>query len=194
MKTLILNGSPRRSGDTAALLARLRRGLRGEVTEISAYYGGIAPCVDCRECWKRRGCVTDDAMRGVYADDYSAVVIASPVYMSGLTGPLINLGSRFQAYYAARRFLRDPFVPREKTGVLILAAGGDGSPGAAIDTAKCMFRYMNASLDSANTVLSLRTDTLPAERDENALAAIDAVAARLSANALTRDKPLFPPA
>ena len=51
-KTLIINGSPRPKGDTAALIAELKRNLKGEVVELSAFRSKIAPCVDCRSCWK----------------------------------------------------------------------------------------------------------------------------------------------
>ena len=46
MKTLIINGSPRPNGNTAALLRELKAQLEGEVLEISAFYDHIAPCLD----------------------------------------------------------------------------------------------------------------------------------------------------
>jgi multimeric flavodoxin WrbA len=56
MKTLIINGSPRRNGDTSGLIEKLKKQLSGEIDEVSAYYDKIAPCVDCRQCWKKKGC------------------------------------------------------------------------------------------------------------------------------------------
>ena len=81
MLTLIFNGSPRRNGDTASLIAALRGELAGEVEEISAYRADISPCVDCRYCWKHGRCALRDDMQRVYellarADN---VVVASPV-------------------------------------------------------------------------------------------------------------------
>ena len=49
-KTIIINGSPRVNGNTAFLIAELKKHLEGEVIEISAFRSGIAPCVDCRAC------------------------------------------------------------------------------------------------------------------------------------------------
>jgi NAD(P)H-dependent FMN reductase len=43
MQTLILNGSPRKNGDTASLLQYLRQYLDSEILEFSAYYDNIPP-------------------------------------------------------------------------------------------------------------------------------------------------------
>jgi multimeric flavodoxin WrbA len=114
MKTLIINGSPRKNGHTAALISLLKEQLQGEIIEISAFYDKISPCVDCRSCWTKKGCAIRDGMDKIYADDFDAVVLATPVHMSNLPGPLISLASRFQAFYAARRFLNDPLTCAKK--------------------------------------------------------------------------------
>lgn len=62
MKTLIINGSPRKSGDTSELITRLKKQINGEIVEISAYYSKISPCIDCRLCWKKKGCAIKDDM------------------------------------------------------------------------------------------------------------------------------------
>jgi multimeric flavodoxin WrbA len=180
MKTLILNGSPRQRGDTAALIRALREDLAGDVLELSAYYGGISPCTDCRYCWTHPGCIFRDAMDAVYADDFDAVVIASPVYMSSLTGPLMGVASRLQTYYAARRFRNAPLRLRKKTGALILVGGGDGGPADAVRLARCMFRFLNADFSEENMALSMNTNALPAEGDEAARRRVKEIAYRLN--------------
>ncbi|MCL2565446.1 MAG: flavodoxin family protein [Defluviitaleaceae bacterium] len=181
MKTLIINGSPRRDGDTVSLISEFKKHIDGEVVEISAYYDKIAPCNDCRHCWKHRGCcIIEDDMAKIYADDFDNVVIASPVYISNLTGPVLSLASRFQIYFAARFFLNDPIVRKAKTGVLILAAGGNGGAEPAIDSAKIIFKMMNAQFDDENAIFSLKTDTLPAKDDVNAVKKAKEVAQRIN--------------
>ncbi len=180
MKTLIINGSPRKRGDTTELLTALKKQLAGEIVEISAYYNKVAPCNDCRYCWRKKGCVIKDDMAMIYKDDFDTVVIASPLYMSNLTGPLMSLASRFQAYYAARHFLKEAFDIKEKTGVLILVGGGDGGPNPAIDMAKWMFKHMKADFNQQNLVFSLNTDKLPAKLDQNALSKISEIATRIN--------------
>lgn len=182
MKTLIINGSPRRNGDTFALLTELKKQLNGEIAEVSAYYDKIKPCIDCRLCWNEKGCVIKDDMSKIYADDFDIVVIASPLYMSNLTGPLVSLASRFQAYYAAKRFLPDEITIKSKTAVLILVGGGDGGPEPAIILSKWMFKKMKAKLEFENVVLSLHTDELPAKDDLYAINKINDIALRLNQN------------
>ena len=106
MKTLIINGSPRKNGDTEALLEVLQKHLESEVVEISAYRANISPCLDCRYCWKEGQCAINDDMKIIYDGDYDNVVIASPVNMFGLPGALISLAGRFQMYYAAKNFAK----------------------------------------------------------------------------------------
>ncbi|MGF7142058.1 multimeric flavodoxin WrbA [Anaerotaenia torta] len=180
MKTLIINGSPRRRGDTSELLAELKKQLKGEIVEISAYYDKIAPCIDCRMCWKKKGCVIKDDMAQIYKDDFDTVVLASPLYMSNLTGPMVSLASRFQSYYAAKRFLRDEMDIRSKVGVLILVGGGDGGPEPARIVAEWMFKHMKAGLKEENIVLSLNTDKQPAKDDLNAMIKMKDIACRLN--------------
>jgi len=169
MKTLIINGSPRRNGDTAFLLSELKRRLNGEVVELDAYRANCSPCIDCRKCREKKGCVIEDDMRLIYDDDFDNVVIASPLYMSCLTPPLMAIASRFQVYYCAKRFLKDEFHTVPKKGGLILVGGGDGSPAPAINTAEWMFKKMNAQGHREHRAFSLKTDDIPAREDAEAI-------------------------
>jgi len=90
-KTVIINGSPRPNGNTAALIRELKKHLEGEVVEISAFRSKIAPCVDCRGCWKTAKCVVKDDMQVFYEDDFDNVVLASPVYFMTLRGQVLIL-------------------------------------------------------------------------------------------------------
>ena len=65
MRTLIINGSPKKNGDTTALLDELVRYLEGEAKIISCF-DNIAPCCDCRYCWKHSGCALQDDMQEIY--------------------------------------------------------------------------------------------------------------------------------
>ncbi len=171
MKTLILNGSTKRHGDTAALIEAFREALTGEVLELS-FFDGISPCVDCRDCWANPGCSLNDALRPHYPffEACDNLVLASPVWFSELSGPLLNLCSRLvQPYFAARRFRNEIPAVRKKSGVLILTAGGEkNTEEKAAETAHTLFKSMNALPCVAN-VFSLDTDNLPTARDEKAL-------------------------
>lgn len=169
MKTLIINGSPRENGNTAFLISELKNDLKGKVVELSAYKNNIKACIDCRFCWEHTYCAIKDDMQVIYNDDFENIIIASPIYMSNLTGPLMSLASRLQVYYAVRRFQKVDLNLKKKNAGLILVGGGDGKPDKAIDLAKWMFKKMNAIYDEENTVFSLSTDNVPASEDKEAL-------------------------
>ena len=59
MKTLILNGSPRKNGDTAQLLELAKAQLQGTYYVVSAYTADIHPCIDCRHCRSHFTCLSD---------------------------------------------------------------------------------------------------------------------------------------
>jgi multimeric flavodoxin WrbA len=169
MKTLIVNGSPRPNGNTAALIAELKRHLQGEVLEVSAFRDNIAPCVDCRGCWETARCVVRDDMDLFYKDDFDNVVLASPVYFMTLPGQVLNLISRFQPWHAAMFFLKKPLVQRPKKAGLILTAGGKGNADGATHHVRVLFKLLNAKGYEDHAVYSLQTDTVPASEDAAAL-------------------------
>lgn len=177
MKTLIINGSPRPSGDTASLLRVLREGLAGECKVIDAYRCDIAPCVDCRACKTRGGCAIQDGMQEVYAyiQGCDNIVIASPIYFSELPGRVLDVGSRLQTYFCAKFFRGETPIPKAKKGAVILAGGGSGAPDKASSTANALLRLMNCR-EIHETVCSHDTDRRPAMEDEQALAGVGSIA------------------
>ena len=175
-KTLIINGSPRPGGNTAALIAQLKTRLEGEVIELSAFRSDIAPCVDCRSCWTTAQCAVRDEMQVIYGDDFDNVVLASPVYFSTLPGQVLSLMSRLQPWYAAKFFLNQPLVLREKKAAVILTAGGKGNQDKAFHHVRAMMRMLNATGYEEHWICSPNTDTVPAEQDEKAMADVLALA------------------
>ena len=168
-KTLIINGSPRVNGNTAALINEMRKHLDGEVIELSAFRANIAPCIDCRGCWSTAKCVVNDEMSIIYGDDFDNVVLASPVYFMTLPGSVLSLMSRLQPWHAAMYFLKKPLVLRPKKAGLILTSGGKGNEAGAEHHIRVMFKLLGASGYEDHRVTSLKTDTVPAADDEGAL-------------------------
>ena len=170
MKTLILNGSPRKNGDTAAMLAVLKAGLAGSCKEVSCYYDDISPCIDCRCCKAERRCPIDDDMQDVYRyiEECDNVVIASPIYFNELTGKLLDTASRLQMYFSARFFRNEDAGIRPKKGGVILVGGGDGDPQKAYSTARILLHHINTTRIFP-LVCSHGTNTLPAAEDTGAV-------------------------
>ena len=175
-KTLIINGSPRVNGNTAALIAELRKHLQGEVIEISAFRSNIAPCIDCRSCWETAKCVVHDEMQILYDDDFDNVVIASPVYYATLPGSVLSVMSRLQPWHAATFFLKEPLRQRPKKSAAILTAGGKGNQANAQHHLSAFFRMLNARGYEDHFALSANTDTFPAEQDETAKEQVRSIA------------------
>lgn len=178
MKTLILNGSPRKNGDTVSLINKLIEQLNGEYKIVDAYYSDISACVDCRYCWNNDGCSINDEMTEIYdyISDCDNVVIASPIYFSQPTGKLLDICSRFQTYFAAKYFRKQtPFI-KPKKGAIILAGGGDGNPKKAYETLCGILTHINVT-DIYNLIGSFNTNKISAKEDEQVLENINSLAA-----------------
>lgn len=174
MKTLIFNGSPRKFGDTAQLIAKLTQSLQGEIMIINAYESGIAPCIDCRFCWENDACCIQDDMQNVYEyiKTCDNVVIASPLYFSELTGVLLSLLSRLQMFFYASYFRNTRLIKNNKKGAVILVGGGDGNIEKAYDTACSLLKHMNCT-NIYDVVYSHNTNITPAIQDKDALIGIN---------------------
>ena len=171
MKTLILNGSPTKNGDTIALLNEFTKHLKGDIKTLS-HDDNINPCVDCRYCWSNQGCCTNDVrLKEVYRylDDCDNIVLASPIWFSSLSGPLLNLASRVQALWANNYFLKMPYASKVKKGVIIIVGAQDGTEIIPTQTALTIMKYMNVDRSDVAKVYSLNTNDIPAGDDTAAL-------------------------
>ena len=93
MKALLINGSPRTSGNTDMMLDALREKLEkggAEVTRIQLGGQAVRGCAACMQCGKNRDglCVIDsdminDVIREMMETD--AVIIGSPTYFGNVT-------------------------------------------------------------------------------------------------------------
>lgn len=170
LKTLIFTGTPRKNGDTMALVSEFIDYLEGELKVVNSYECNIRPCADCRYCWKNAGCNIDDGMQQVYSyiQECDNILIASPLYFSELSGQLLAVLSRLQMYFCARHFRKEEPIEKEKKGGVIIAGGGDGKIDGAYNTACTLLHHMN-SRDIAPVVYSHNTNETPAKDDVKAL-------------------------
>jgi len=124
MNILVLNGSPRPNGNTAAMVEAFAKGAKESghmVTVVNVCRKKIAGCLACEYCHtKGRGeCVQKDDMTEIYAllKGAEMLVIASPIYYHGITGQLKCVLDRF---YAAAY----PKKPEKlKKAAMILSSG-----------------------------------------------------------------------
>lgn len=95
MKILVLNGSPRPNGNTAAMVGAFAEGAREsghEVTVVPVCQKKIGGCLACEYCHtKGEGkCVQQDDMQEIYPvlEEAEMIVLASPIYYHSFTGQL----------------------------------------------------------------------------------------------------------
>ena len=113
-KVLIILGSPRRMGNSAALAARISRGAQSAGAEVETLFLQdleISPCRGCDTCRKpdSKGCAIKDDMQGIYPKliRADAWVIASPVYWFTMSAQTKIFMDRC---YALLAYAEDPFA------------------------------------------------------------------------------------
>ena len=123
MKILILNGSPRPNGNTAALIAAFAEGAQAagnDVTVFDVCQKQIAGCKGCEYCHTKGNgsCIQKDDMQELYPllADAEMLVLASPIYYFGLSAQL-------QA--AIHRTYAIGMPPKLKKAALLLSSGSD---------------------------------------------------------------------
>jgi multimeric flavodoxin WrbA len=107
-KVVILMGSPRRRGNTAALAERIARGASDAGAHVDAYYlhgMKIAPCCACEACHRPEstGCVIQDDMQRLYPElrAADAIVLASPIYWFSVSAQMKTVVDRCYALMSA---------------------------------------------------------------------------------------------
>lgn len=105
MNVLMINGSPRGSGNTAIALREMKNvfvqeGI--EVTELNVGAKAVRGCIACNKCAELGKCVFDDAVNEAapLLAKADGVVVASPVYYASANGNLISFLDRL--FYSCR--------------------------------------------------------------------------------------------
>jgi len=123
MKILVLSGSPRPKGNTAAMVAAFTEGAQEaghEVTVVDVCKKKIAGCLACEYCHTQgnRRCVQQDDMQEIYSilDEAEMIVLASPIYYHSFTGQLQCAINRIYALDKPQKL---------KKAALILSSGSN---------------------------------------------------------------------
>ena len=123
MKLLMINGSPKDNGNTAAALAEMRAVFESEGVEVEYFHVGnmaIRGCVGCASCFKTKKCAIDDVVNEIAAklEECDGMVVGTPVYYASANGTLISLLDRL--FYSSK------FDKRMKVGAGIVVARRGG--------------------------------------------------------------------
>ena len=139
MNILVLNGSPRHNGNTAAMVSAFAKGAQSaghKVDIVEVCREEIKGCLACEYCHsKGKGkCIQQDGMQKVYPllEEAEMIVLASPVYYHSFTGQLQCAINRIYALDKPKKL---------RKAALILASGSSDVYGGAI------YEYRNSFLD-----------------------------------------------
>lgn len=123
MKVLMINGSPRTSGNTSMALEEMRKVFESEGIETKIVQIGnkdIRGCLACGRCKELGKCVFNDIVNELAADFEKAdgLVVASPVYYASANATLIAALDRL--FYSSR------FDKTMKVGASVVCARRGG--------------------------------------------------------------------
>lgn len=128
-KIIILNGSPRKSGNTAALTAAFTKGAEAAGNTVTEFFLGGMNINGCKGCFGggkdcNSPCVQKDDMDIIYSvyKEADIVVLASPLYYWTISGQLKTAFDRLFAVAECDSNYRNP----QKNSILIMAAEGYG--------------------------------------------------------------------
>ena len=97
---LVLNGSPRKKGNTSILSEYLLNHVsdKFKTEQLFLYDYTINPCIDCRACKvDNLDCILGDGMHEVYSkiDKADVIIIGTPIYWFGPSAQTKMLLDRF---------------------------------------------------------------------------------------------------
>ena len=145
MKVLLVNGSPRKNGNTFVALTEVANALKAEGIETELFWIGNKPVRGCAACYT---CVEKNLGRCVFDDDVcnelaariaeaDALVIGSPTYYGQPAGMLLAVLQR--VFFSARACIEG----KPAASVAICRRGGSSAA----------FQCMNMPFEMLNTLL-----------------------------------------
>ena len=132
MKVLAVNGSPRKTKNTACMLKSMCKGAasNGAQTQLVHLYGlQYAGCMSCFKCKLVGGksyghCAVRDELTPVLqaAHEADVVILGSPIYFSCETGMMRSFMERFMFQYYLYTTKKPPLSPPNKIIALVYTA------------------------------------------------------------------------
>ena len=184
MKTLIFYGSPLENSHTRVLLNAMLEELKGEVKLVDCYRANIAPCKDCKYCFKRPGCSIKDDMQEIYAyiKECDAVIIATPMHFGTVSGPMLNVFTRLQSFWSSRHIRQKDTKDKikEKYGALLVTTGGNWVNMELLMEGTADFAFDHMETEQIGSVYAKETDNYPVKENDKALKKARYLAERLN--------------
>lgn len=159
----MLNGSPRKNGNTAIALEEMKKvfeaeGVHAEVVQVGNK--AVRGCVACRRCAELGKCVFDDVVNelALKFEKADGLVVASPVYYASANATLIAVLDRL--------FFSTHFDKTMKVGASVVCARRGGCS-ATFDELNKYFTITNMPIASSQYWNSIHgREAGEADRDE----------------------------
>ena len=166
MKVLIINGSPRKEGNTSVAVAEMEKvfkSLNVEVETVQIGNKDVRGCIACNSCGKTGKCVFNDIVNELAPKFEAAdgLVVATPVYYASANATLIACLDRL--------FYSTHFDKTMKVGASVVCARRGGCS-ATFDELNKYFTISGMPVASSRYWNSIHgTDPGQAEQDEEGL-------------------------
>jgi multimeric flavodoxin WrbA len=156
VKIIAIYGSPRRDGNSAALLKKAVAGARlegAEVEEVFLRDYKISPCMEIYACIKTGECAIRDDFPEILAkvEESSGIMLASPIFFYSVSAHTKIFMDRCQSLWVRKYWIeKQPFVnaPETRKGLFISVGATSGKKlfDGAILTVKYFFDVLSAGL------------------------------------------------
>ncbi len=140
MNILVLNGSPRKDGNTAAMVGAFKEGAESSGNKVTVLNVGrmkIAGCIACEHCHTKGNgvCAQKDDMAEVTAELKKAdmLVLAAPIYYFTMCGQIQCTIDRFYALGEMKNITK---------AAMLLSSASPGVYDASIAQYKAMTGYL----------------------------------------------------
>ena len=145
MKVLMINGSPRKNGNTSISLEEMKRVFEAEKIDVEIVQVGnkeVRGCIACGRCAELGKCVFDDVVNELAPkfEEADGLVIASPVYYASANATLIAVLDRL--------FYSSHFDKAMKVGASVVCARRGGCS-ATFDELNKYFTICNMPIASS---------------------------------------------
>ena len=164
MKVLLINGSPKVSGNTAFALSQMAEVFQSAGVETDTIQVGsqvIPGCKGCGACYKTGKCVIDDLVNETAArlPEYDGIVVGSPVYYASPNGTLLSFLDRL--FYSTGAVDK-----RMKVGASVVVARRGGCT-ASMDVLNKYFTISQMPV-AASTYWNMIHGAKPGEAEQDA--------------------------
>lgn len=156
VKIVAIYGSPRRDGNTAALLKRAVAGAQLEgahVEEVFLRDYAISPCLEIYGCIKTGECAIQDDFQSILAkiESCSGIMLASPIFFYTVSAHTKIFMDRCQSRWVRKYWIENQEAgkaPETRKGLFISVGATKGKKlfDGAILTVKYFFDALNAGL------------------------------------------------